>query len=156
MINVDSRNQAGCYAFRCACFDLATMSYEETGRHRTVVQVRMADTDAYGHINNAAYATYAETARLDFWPVVGGNIGSFILAHQSIDFRAQVKFGEPVHVDTWVEKIGRTSITLRHQVVASNHTAADVRAVIVCFDYVAGAAAEVPESIRSRVREVSS
>ena len=32
-------------------------------RHRKVIEVRFADTDAMGHVNNAKYLTYMETAR---------------------------------------------------------------------------------------------
>jgi acyl-ACP thioesterase len=32
-------------------------------RHRRMIEVRFADTDAMGHVNNAKYLTYVETAR---------------------------------------------------------------------------------------------
>lgn len=33
--------------------------------HPTDIQVRFSDTDAQGHLNNTAYAVYAELARAD-------------------------------------------------------------------------------------------
>ena len=71
--------------------------------HRTDIQVRFNDTDALGHLNNTSYALYAEHARITFFQDVGGSVGSLILAHLSLDFRQQVKFGDNVAVETWVK-----------------------------------------------------
>jgi acyl-CoA thioester hydrolase len=103
--------------------------------HRTDIQVRFADTDAQGHLNNGSYAIYAETARLAFFRDLGNGVGSLILAHLAIDFRQQVRFGSAVAVETWVERIGTTSVTLRHAIRADDEVAADVRSVVVRFDY---------------------
>jgi len=103
--------------------------------HRIEIQMRFSDTDALGHLNNGSYAVYAETARLEFLSVLGDTRRSMILAHLALDFRRQVRFGEPVYVDTWIERIGTTSVTLRHVVWAVGERAAEVRAVVVYFDY---------------------
>ena len=109
---------------------------QDSGRvHRVEVQMRFADTDALGHINNGSFVIYAETARLEFLKVLGSAVRSLILAHLSIDFRQQVRFGEPIEVETWVERVGTTSVTMRQAVLASGATAAEVRSVVVYFDY---------------------
>ena len=106
--------------------------------HRTDIQVRFADTDALGHLNNTSFALYAEQARLDFLrEATGEPRGGFILAHIALDFRRQVRYGDGVHVLTWVERVGTTSVTLAQRVVANGGTAADVRSVVVRFDYAA-------------------
>ena len=33
-------------------------------RHRTTIQVRFRDTDAFGHVNNAVFFSYVELARV--------------------------------------------------------------------------------------------
>jgi acyl-CoA thioester hydrolase len=115
----------------------------------------MGDTDAYGHVNNASYASYAEIGRIDFWREAGGIIGAFILAHLAIDFRRQVTYGESVHVETWIETIGRTSGTLRQQIMVGSAVAADVRSVIVHFDYKARMAVPIPDPLRVRLSRYS-
>ena len=40
--------------------------------HRREIQVRFADTDAMGHVNNAKYLTYCEIARISYWTDVTG------------------------------------------------------------------------------------
>jgi acyl-CoA thioester hydrolase len=110
-------------------------SEQERRPHRVEIQMRFSDTDALGHLNNGSYAVYAETARLEFLRVLGETRPSMILAHLALDFRRQVRFGESVYVDTWVERIGTTSVALRHVVWAAGERAAEVRAVVVSFDY---------------------
>ena len=104
-------------------------------KHRTDVQLRFGDTDALGHVNNASFATYAEIARLDFLQRFGGSVRSLILASLYLDFRRQVKLGDTVYVETWVEKLGSSSVTLAQSICANGEKAADVKSVVVYFDY---------------------
>ena len=103
--------------------------------HRIDIQVRFSDTDALGHVNNVSFVAYAETGRLGFAAILGPAARSLILAHLAVDFRRQVKFGDAVHVDTWVERVGTTSVTLLQVIRAGDAVAADVRSVVVSFDY---------------------
>ena len=103
--------------------------------HRTDVQMRFADTDALGHVNNGSFVLYAETARLQVLADLGTEVGSLILAHLAIDFRRQVLFGERIVVDSWIERIGTSSVTILHAVRAGDAVAAEVRSVVVSFDY---------------------
>jgi acyl-CoA thioester hydrolase len=103
--------------------------------HRVDVQMRFADTDALGHVNNGSFIVYAETGRLEFLRVLGSAARSLILAHISADFRKQVLFGAKVEVETWVERVGTTSVTLMQHVIANGEVAAEVRSVVVSFDY---------------------
>ncbi len=90
--------------------------------HRTTVQMRFGDTDALGHVNNASFAAYAETARLDFLERLGESVTSLILANLSIDYRRQVAFRESIVVESWVERLGKSSIALVQVVLANRGT----------------------------------
>ena len=118
-------------------------------RHHTDIQLRWSDTDALGHLNNTSYASYADVGRLDFLRQIFEAVGEIILAHLAMDFRRQVSYGMRVHVETWVERIGRTSITLRQDVVADGAVAAEVRSVVVYFDY----ETQRPRELGAKVRE---
>ncbi len=94
--------------------------------HRVEVDVRFADTDAMGHVNNAVYLTYCETARLRYWtavtgePVAARNHGSesLILAEARITYRAQAFHTDRVTVETRATRIGTSSFTLEHRLTA--------------------------------------
>ena len=119
--------------------------------HRTDLQMRFCDTDALGHVNNVSFAAYAETGRVDFLKRLGKSVTSLILANVSIDFRRQVSFGEEVHIDSWVESLGRSSITLGQTLWANDERAADIKSVAVHFDYKTGKPIELTAAIRTEL-----
>jgi acyl-CoA thioester hydrolase len=116
--------------------------------HRVDVEVRFADTDAMGHVNNAVYLTYCEMARIRYWtdvtgePVAAGHEGaeSLILAEARITYRAPVFHTETVTVETRATHIGRSSFTLEHRLTAcapggSSRLVATSDSVMVRYDY---------------------
>src|SRR3954462_15702932 len=119
--------------------------------HRTDLQMRFSDTDALGHVNNVAFASYAETGRVDFLKRLGKSVTSLILASVTIDFRRQISFGEPLRIDSWVSTLGRSSITLGQTLWASDERAADITSVGVNFDKKAGKPLELTPAIRAEL-----
>lgn len=103
--------------------------------HRTPVQMRFADTDALGHVNNGSFVVYTEIARLDFFRVLGSEVRSLILARVAVDFRKQVLFDADVSVDTWVGRLGTTSVTLQQVIRANDIVATEIESVVVSYDY---------------------
>ncbi len=116
--------------------------------HRVEIDVRFADTDAMGHVNNAKYLTYCEMARIRYWtdvtgePIAPGHEGaeSLILAEARITYRAPVFHGERVTVETRATRIGSTSFTLEHRLTAcppggSARLVAVSDSVMVRYDY---------------------
>src|SRR3972149_9446324 len=79
------------------------------------IEVRFADTDAMGHVNNASYLTYAEIARVAYYEVVSGAPRplaphraeeGMILAQFTISYRSPAFFGESLAVETRVDRSG--------------------------------------------------
>jgi acyl-CoA thioester hydrolase len=127
-------------------------------RHRTTIQVRFRDTDAFGHVNNAVFATYVELARVRYLTEILQPEGPFdrmplILARVEIDFRSPILFGEEVMVETRVDRIGRSSIGMGHRMTAGpdHRLAADVHSVLVTYDYGDASSIPVPEDWRERI-----
>jgi acyl-CoA thioester hydrolase len=119
--------------------------------YRTDIQVRFNDTDALGHLNNTAYALYAEQARVMFFHSLGMEKISLILAHISLDFRKQVNFGDSIYVETTIEKIGNSSVTLIQNIFANNDLAAETRSVVVLFDYNTQKPKAIPDELRGKL-----
>jgi acyl-CoA thioester hydrolase len=126
--------------------------------HRVAIEVRFADTDAMGHVNNAVYLTYCEMARIRYWSDVTGEplaarhhgAESLILAEARITYRAQVFHTDVVTVETRATRIGRSSFVLEHRLTACEpggeaRLVAVSDSVMVRYDYTAGCAAELDE-----------
>jgi acyl-CoA thioester hydrolase len=117
--------------------------------HSVDIQVRFADTDMLGHVNNASFATWAEVARLQFFAALGEVSNNWILASLHIDYRRQVEFTDRVRVDTRIERIGMSSITVIQTIFANDALAADVIAVIVQFDYATSKSKPIAPELRA-------
>ena len=134
--------------------------------HRCEVEVRLSDTDAMGHVNNARYLTYVEIARVAYHEAVIGKplpLGvhgaeeGMILAEIRMTYRAQAYFGERLTVETRIDRIGNTSFTMVHRVTApeSRYGAARLvatsEAILVSFDYGTDQPIPVPDDWRAAI-----
>lgn len=112
------------------------------------LQVRFGDTDALGHVNNAVYASYAELGRIDYIRRLGLPATGFILARLAMDFRRQVKLGEPCRITTEMARVGTTSMTMRQVMYAAEEVACEYEAVVVWFDYATNRPVPIPPEQR--------
>jgi acyl-CoA thioester hydrolase len=99
--------------------------------HEKRVEIRWSDVDAFGHVNNAVYATYLEECR-DEWldAAIGGEASwSFVIARLAIDFRRELRLeDDTVLARCTLARIGNSSVT------AGEELAADAEAVLVARD----------------------
>ena len=65
-------------------------------RYTAKVHVRWDDLDAFGHINNAKYLTYAQEARSDFTWFSRQKAGKKPLLADMVVARAEVDYIEPI------------------------------------------------------------
>lgn len=117
--------------------------------HVLPIQLRFRDTDRFGHVNNAVYATYAELARVDFLFGLEPAPEGLILASLKIDFRRQLHLGQEVEMRTRVARIGTTSVGLRQDLYADGQLAAEIQSVVVVYDYARETPVPVPEGVRA-------
>jgi acyl-CoA thioester hydrolase len=121
-------------------------------RHRTRLEVRFRDIDAFGHVNNAVFSSYLEQARigylLDALEVPRFERLPLILARVELDYRAPIMFGDPIEVLTRVDWIGRSSIAMSHELLAAEQLAAEASTVLVTYDYERAKPMPVPDEWR--------
>jgi acyl-CoA thioester hydrolase len=84
--------------------------------------VRWNDLDAFGHVNNAKYLTYAESARIDWGQQQFAEKDDSVLvqmtvARSEIDYLLPItEFESYYDVDLWVESIGNSSFVVGYEV----------------------------------------
>jgi acyl-CoA thioester hydrolase len=105
------------------------------GRYR--VDLRWGDMDALGHVNQAVYHELLEegrTALLRTLPTP--QKGAFVMARVELNYRREIPLAHRfVEVMLHVEAVGRSSLTLGHQIIRSDgELAADGSSVLVAWD----------------------
>ncbi|WP_298440867.1 thioesterase family protein [uncultured Ferrimonas sp.] len=117
---------------------------------------RFFETDALGHINNTVVPVWFEEGRTPifelFVPQLELGNWNLILARISVDFMAQIYYGQPVTIRTGLNKLGNSSFEVWHQVVQAGNVVARGQAVMVHFDYQAQRAAPIPAAIRTQLQ----
>jgi acyl-CoA thioester hydrolase len=107
-------------------------------RHGREVEIRWRDLDGLQHVNNAVYATYLEIGRDDFFEHVlpEAKPWDYVLVRLALDFRRELRFEDRrVIVSCVVERVGRSSITLREEIrTTSGDLAAECETVVVARD----------------------
>ncbi|MGQ9529006.1 MAG: acyl-CoA thioesterase [Chloroflexus sp.] len=123
------------------------------------IEVRFRDLDALGHVNNAVYATYFESARIAYYQrLVGGSLNrlGIILAELTISYKAPAHFGDELLVGVRVSRIGGKSFTMDYAIarVGDGALIATGQSVLVAYDYAAGRSVPVSDEFRARVAEL--
>jgi acyl-CoA thioester hydrolase len=122
------------------------------------IPVRWADLDGAGHVNNANYFTFFETARVEAYYLAKGldpraakvEDLDIILARTSCDFRSQAGMGDVLAVSVRPGRVGKTSFELKYEVreKSTGRLVAEGDSVQVCFDYATNEKRPVPEWLR--------
>jgi acyl-CoA thioester hydrolase len=140
--------------------------------HEKRIEIRWRDVDAYGHVNNAVYATYFEECRDEWLEEVLGReggpgrkggggregsagvddaLGAFVLARVAIDFRSELRQDDDtVLVRVRLARIGNSSVSTREEIVKEGgELSAESEAVLVARDRETGRSRPLSEAERA-------
>jgi acyl-CoA thioester hydrolase len=101
-------------------------------------RIRFCDTDQAGHVNNVAYAAYAETGRLDFMDrhvrPLGVQGRRFIAASVTVNFLKETHYPGEVRIGTGIARVGRTSLTVGQGIFKDDLCVATALGSVVYLD----------------------
>ena len=122
-----------------------------------MVTPRFGDIDGLRHINNCVLPVWFELAREPFFrlfhPEPDFSDWRLIMARISVDFVAQLRLGYDVELRTYVQKLGRSSITVYQEAWQCGELGAKGEAVIVHYDFPNRKSLPIPDDVRSRLEE---
>lgn len=99
-------------------------------RYQSKQYVRWDDLDAFGHVNNAVYLTYAQEARFAW-----SGILEMVVARAEVDFIAPIYDGDTfLDIELWVSAIGNSSFTMTYEIKMKGEVVARVKTVQVTVD----------------------
>ena len=122
------------------------------------ITTRWNDEDVYGHVNNAAYYEFFDTAVNGYLiDATGSDIRRLpavgLVVETGCVYRRELGFPEPVEVGLAVERVGRSSIVYRLGLFQGDidEAAAEGRFVHVYVDNGTREVTPVPDDIRAAV-----
>ena len=123
--------------------------------HEKRIDIRWRDLDAYGHVNQAVYLTYAEEV-LDDWfrarlALAPGTVWDYVAARTTIDYRSELRQADVQAVGS-VESValGTKSVTAATVLRAPDgRVAAEIELVVVVIDGKGGPSRALTEAERA-------
>ena len=121
-------------------------------------EVRFADLDSQGHLNNVAFLVFFESARVayvrsvapEYDPGSTGGLG-FMVVEAKITYRSPGRYGDAIDTLLRPTTLGRSSFRCEFKMRVGDRVLADGYAVMVTYDHVAGKSIPVPEPLRQRL-----
>ena len=128
-------------------------------RFRFPLTVRFRDLDAMGHVNNAVYLTYMESARIAWWMHLthGHDLRALtmILARSEIDYRSPLAYAEELEVGVRCTAVRRSSVMVETVIgvtgAGGSRLAAEARQVLVHYDYASQSSRPLTEELRQQL-----
>jgi acyl-CoA thioester hydrolase len=121
--------------------------------------VQWGEMDAFGHVNNAVYLRWFETARIAYFERVSvprtlADAGPRpILGRATVDFRSPVTFPDTVTVEANVTRLGTTSFTMGYRASSAKQgrVVAEGEAVVVMIDPSTGLKTPLSPELRAAI-----
>ena len=121
--------------------------------YKTTLQIRFADIDSFGHVNNAIYLTYFEIARSSYWTEVvqwNWETMGIIIGRAEINFIKPINLNDQVLAYVRTSRIGNSSFDLEYVLVKVNNGVEEVcttgSTVCIAFDYSQNQSSAIPEA----------
>ena len=118
--------------------------------------VRFIECDQQGIVFNAHYLVWADEAVNNWWIARGvpwerltAEGIEYLVVASSLEWRSSARWGDTVEVDAELEKLGRTSVTVRFTIRVGDRECCVVRTTYVCT--AGGSPMPWPDEVRSLV-----
>ena len=133
----------------------------ESGGFVTDLRVRFRDLDARGHVNNAVYLTYFETARMMMWSEMTGTVElqgrEMIVAEITCTYKSPALFNEVLDIRVTPAAIRRSSFIIHYRITerTSGRLIVTGRSVQVAFDYAENRSVSVWPELRAGLERMA-
>jgi acyl-CoA thioester hydrolase len=123
------------------------------------IEVVFRDIDAMGHVNNAVFFSYMETARIKYVAMVFEQSNlldlelPLILVEATCSYKTPAYLGEQLTIGVGISRFGTKSFDLIYRVVGENgRLVASGKTIQVMYDYGSRRAFAIAEEIKARVQ----
>lgn len=137
-----------------------TTSNLDSFKYKTTIELRFADLDVMGHVNNAVYFTYMEVGRTKYWKhAINWDWQStgVVIGQASIDYISPIFFEDKISLYVRTSRIGNKSFDLEYLIVKTVNgkeiLCSKGKTVCVAFDYATKSPTVIPEKERQKMME---
>ena len=122
---------------------------------KLTITPRFCELDGLGHINNAVPLEWCETARIPlfkiFTPGLELDQWRLIIVRNEVDYIKQIDYGTDVLVETYLSKLGNSSMNVEHELFQGGDKVAHVKCIMIHFDYKTNKSVTIPDEERKKL-----
>jgi len=138
----------------------AIISNTDSFKYKTNIEMRFADLDLMGHVNNAVYFTYMEIGRTKYWKHAikwDWTKTGVVIGQASIDYIVPLFLEDKISMYVRTSRIGNTSFDLEYLIVKDVNGKEVIcskgKSVCVAFDYSTKKPSAIPDKERNKMME---
>ena len=123
----------------------------------SVDKIRYSDADRQGHVNNAVFASYLETGRVEllYSPKIS-NLSdemNFVIVNLNLHFLKEILWPGEVEIGTGIIKVGNSSITIYQKIFQNGQCVAESESTIVQVEKSTGKSSPITEETRNALQQ---
>ena len=105
--------------------------------------------DKMGHINNAIYLTYYESARIELFNNWNFKKIPFIMVSAKLNYLKQIHHPSKLNIGSKIDRIGKSSFDIKSAIFKNNDNQPSSTALItcVCYDYKKQTTIPIPKKL---------
>ncbi len=120
------------------------------------IQVRFADVDVMGHVNNAVYLSYFEITRMHYFKHMlnrewDWQKDGIILLKNEIEYHRPVRLNDRPVIKMIVDHIGNKSFTLSYEVKVNDFICCSGKSVLVGYDNTEHKSIPIPPQMKDEL-----
>ena len=122
----------------------------------TFDKVRYGDTDRQGHVNNAVFATFFETGRVEMLYQPSHQFlsddCSFVVAKSTIELIAEIHWPGQVDVGTGIVRIGGSSLVIAANLYQQGQLVATSETIVVQVSNITKTSTPISEEVKQKLK----
>ncbi|SCA57049.1 conserved hypothetical protein [Candidatus Terasakiella magnetica] len=132
------------------------LTCQDSYSYWTDEKIRFADLDRVGHVNNAAFAIYSESGRVDFLEEIypgctaGSGIG-WVIAKLTISYLAAAYYPGQVRIGNVVRRIGTSSVVIEQGLFCNDKCFSTIENILVWADTENEKSVPLPDDLREKL-----
>jgi acyl-CoA thioester hydrolase len=127
-------------------------------KFKTNLEMRFADLDMMGHVNNAVYFTYMEIGRTKYWERAinwDWQTTGVVIGRASIDYILPIFLNDKISIYVRTSRIGNTSFDLEYLLVKNENGKEIIcskgKTVCIAFDYKSKTPIQIPDKEKNKM-----
>ena len=124
----------------------------------TFDKVRYGDTDRQGHVNNAVFATFFETGRVEMLYQPSHEFlskdCSFVVAKSTLDLLAEIHWTGQVDIGTGIVRIGNSSLVIAANLYQHGQLVATSETIVVQVSNITKTSTPISEEVKQKLKSL--